>query len=92
MPLPTNINQAEFKDLEFRTIFVRGHFDHGHEVYIGPRSNVLDDSGGGLISTSSNIGFHVITPFQVEGSDKRILGKWPMSSLHKCKQTAVIFF
>lgn len=52
---------------------VRGTFDYSKELMIGPRSLVhtadkSDKSRGVFSSSSSQHGFHVITPFKLEGT------------------------
>ena len=69
--LPTNPEQV--KDLEFRKVHVRGQFEVGSEIYVGPRSIVLEDESGGLFGRTDTTGFHVITPFKLENSEDRIL-------------------
>jgi hypothetical protein len=43
-------------------------------MLLGPRSLKVDDTGGGgLFGNPDTIGWHVITPFQVENSDESIM-------------------
>jgi len=75
-PVPLPFDQEELLSLEFGRVHVRGKFEHDKVVYIGPRSLLKDGSasgGGSLFGNSDGIGFHVITPFQLENSDKKIL-------------------
>ena len=72
-PIELPINPAEVKDLEFSKVQVRGQFEVGTEVYVGPRSIVLEDESGGLFGRTDTIGFHVITPFKLENSEDKIL-------------------
>lgn len=55
----------ELKNLEYRPVKVRGHFDHSKELYIMPRTMVDPvreaRDAGRLSSTES--GAHVVTPF-----------------------------
>lgn len=59
--LPKDLRDLD--EMEYRTVRVRGVFDHDEEVYIGPRS---DKDGG-------RIGFHVVTPLKLEDHDYSIL-------------------
>lgn len=53
--------------MEYRSIRVRGRFLHDKELYLGPRQLANSGGGPGLISgTHSKIGYHVVTPFQLE--------------------------
>lgn len=59
--------------MEYQSVRVRGRFLHDREVTMGPRSLIAknsDEHKGGLITRQdSSIGFLVITPFQVEGTE-----------------------
>lgn len=56
----------ELKELEYRPVKVRGHFDHSKELYILPRSLVEPErearAAMRLVSHPEN-GANVITPF-----------------------------
>ena len=54
--------------MEFRRVTVTGDFDHSGEMYLGPRSCLVDGKstyGSKLISSASNgsAGYYVVTPF-----------------------------
>jgi len=56
----------ELKELEYRPVKVRGHFDHSKELYILPRS--LVDPGreareAGRLTSHPENGANVVTPF-----------------------------
>lgn len=58
--------------MEFQPVYARGRFLHEKELYMGPRSLLVRGDSmdeGGLISQygSTNQGYLVITPFQLEG-------------------------
>jgi len=75
-PVPLPFDQEDVLNLEFAKVYVRGNFEHDKVVYIGPRSLLKDGNasgGGSLFGNSDGIGFHVITPFKLENSDKKIL-------------------
>lgn len=59
--------------MEYRNIRVRGHFLHERELILGPRSlidkNSSEQKGGLITRQDSSIGFLVVTPFQVEGTE-----------------------
>lgn len=64
----------DIEGFEYRKVNVRGQFDYSNEVLLGPRSLIqYEDRSGemsrGLFSpgSSSNNGYHVITPFKLEG-------------------------
>ena len=61
--------------MEYRQVFVKGRFDHTKEMYLGPKSRVAANElqDGGLIGSSGNVGFFVITPLEISGSGQRIL-------------------
>jgi len=62
---------------EFTPVTVRGKFDHSHEIFLGPRhkqsSLKANSQGGGLVSSGSGTGYQIVTAFQLEDSDQRIL-------------------
>lgn len=76
-PLPDNLE--DLNKMEYRNITVRGHFVYDKEVLMGPRTlnspnNEKSGGGGGVFSSkSSTSGFHVITPFKLEGREETIL-------------------
>jgi len=63
---------------EYTKYKVRGSFDNTQEIFIGPRS-LLSDEGGtrgfGLISSGEKVGYHVITPFQVENGPRILINR-----------------
>nr|XP_006817723.1 PREDICTED: surfeit locus protein 1-like isoform X2 [Saccoglossus kowalevskii] len=67
--LPTD--PVELQKLEYRRVKIRGTFDHSREIYVTPRSlyspelSRKNESKGGMMSSSSNIGANVITPFYI---------------------------
>uniref|UniRef100_A0A8C3Q1J3 SURF1-like protein n=1 Tax=Chrysolophus pictus TaxID=9089 RepID=A0A8C3Q1J3_CHRPC len=65
-PIPLTLDPMELKELEYRPVKVRGHFDHSKELYILPRSLVDPErearEAGKLTSHAEN-GANVITPF-----------------------------
>lgn len=71
--LPTNPDDAHA--MEYRRVFVKGRFDHSKEMYLGPKSRVAanENQDGGLIGSSGNVGFFVITPLELSDSGQRIL-------------------
>eukprot|EP00088_Acartia_fossae_P023868 TRINITY_DN2484_c0_g1_i8.p1 TRINITY_DN2484_c0_g1~~TRINITY_DN2484_c0_g1_i8.p1 ORF type:complete len:289 (+),score=24.53 TRINITY_DN2484_c0_g1_i8:41-907(+) len=71
-------NLASVSEEEYTKYKVRGHFDHTQEIFIGPRSLLSDDGGTrgfGLISTGEKVGYHVITPFQVENGPRILINR-----------------
>lgn len=74
MNLPDNLE--DLNNMEYQTVKLRGHFLHNKELYLGPRSlkTVNDDKGGGGVFTGqSSSGYHVITPFKLDGREETIL-------------------
>jgi len=71
--LPTD--PADAHEMEYRRVFVKGRFDHSKEMYLGPKSRVAanENQDGGLIGSSGNVGFFVITPLEISGSGQKIL-------------------
>ena len=63
--------------MEYQRVAMRGKFDHGQEILIGPKSfidNRGGATGGGIISAKGGrVGYHVVTPLVLADSGKRIL-------------------
>jgi len=55
--------------LEYRRVRVKGTFDHTKEMYIGPKSCIVD----GKFPDQGEMGYLVITPFQLSDRNLRIL-------------------
>ena len=49
------------KSMVYRPVKIRGEFDHSNEIYLGPRP--INKQQQGL--ASNEVGFHVITPFNL---------------------------
>lgn len=63
-----NYRLSEIAEMEFRRVTVTGEFDHSGEMYLGPRSLLVDGEStysGKLVSSAANgsSGYYVITPF-----------------------------
>eukprot|EP00070_Physeter_catodon_P020800 XP_023981867.1 surfeit locus protein 1 [Physeter catodon] len=59
-PIPLPADPMELKNLEYRPVKVRGHFDHSKELHVMPRTAV----GGARFSAAAASGAHVVTPFR----------------------------
>lgn len=75
--LPEDISELE--KMEYHPVTVTGTFDHSQEQYLGPRSPIV---GGGVGNSSGLMshdrkgvmgGYCVVTPFNVEGKNLKIL-------------------
>ncbi|CAL1278704.1 unnamed protein product [Larinioides sclopetarius] len=78
-------------EMEYQRVHVRGKFDHTKELYIGPRQQITnkDEGGGGIISSRSQTGYLVITPFHVADKNITILvnrGWIPKNKLDPAKR------
>ncbi|XP_003473186.1 surfeit locus protein 1 isoform X1 [Cavia porcellus] len=65
-PIPLPADPMELKNLEYRPVTVRGHFDHSKELYMMPRTMVdpvREAREAGRISSSTESGAFVVTPF-----------------------------
>ncbi|XP_025715307.2 surfeit locus protein 1 [Callorhinus ursinus] len=65
-PIPLPADPVELKNLEYRPVKVRGHFDHSKELYMMPRTMVdpaREAQEAGRLSSSPESGAYVITPF-----------------------------
>lgn len=63
-------SEDELLNLEYRRVKVVGEFDHSRELYLGPRSCLINggsNNGSGLFSSSGSTksGYYVITPFKL---------------------------
>ncbi|XP_026907550.1 surfeit locus protein 1 isoform X1 [Acinonyx jubatus] len=66
-PIPLPADPMELKNLEYRPVKVRGHFDHSKELYMMPRTMVdpaREAREAGRLSSSPESGAYVITPFR----------------------------
>uniref|UniRef100_A0A147BHD8 SURF1-like protein n=1 Tax=Ixodes ricinus TaxID=34613 RepID=A0A147BHD8_IXORI len=68
---------SELSSMEYQRVRVVGTFDHAREVYVSPRSLIQPGDGekqsGGLLSSASQTGALVITPFKLADRDVSIL-------------------
>jgi len=80
--LPTDFPFSDLESLEsmeYRKVKLRGKFDYGKEALMGPRSlfNYATEHAtqGGLMSSNqgSPPGYHIVTPFHLEGQNLTIL-------------------
>ncbi|XP_055529775.1 SURF1-like protein [Wyeomyia smithii] len=75
VPLPDNL--SELDEMEYQKVVVRGEFLHDQELHLGPRALIQggdSKTAGGLFTQKEgSIGYWVITPFQLEGRDDKIL-------------------
>ncbi|XP_047380670.1 surfeit locus protein 1 isoform X1 [Sciurus carolinensis] len=65
-PVPLPADPMELKNMEYRPVKVRGHFDHSRELYMMPRTMVdpaREAREAGRISSSTESGAYVVTPF-----------------------------
>ncbi|KYO23348.1 surfeit locus protein 1 [Alligator mississippiensis] len=65
-PVPLPSDPAELKELEYRSVKVRGYFDHSKELYVMPRSRVdpkREAREAGRLTSSPDNGANIITPF-----------------------------
>ncbi|XP_007521575.1 surfeit locus protein 1 isoform X1 [Erinaceus europaeus] len=65
-PIPLSADPMELRNLEYRPVRVRGHFDHSKELYMMPRTMVdpaREAQEAGRLSSSAESGAYVITPF-----------------------------
>jgi surfeit locus 1 family protein len=74
--LPEDLN--ELKNMEYRPIHVRGFFLHEKELYLGPRTLIVQGDAATkseLMSTTTrkNQGYLVITPFKLADREETIL-------------------
>ncbi|XP_077335251.1 surfeit locus protein 1-like [Lithobates pipiens] len=65
-PIPLTTDPAELEKLEYRPVKVKGYFDHSKELYMQPRT-LMDPAKeareAGQITSNTESGAHVITPF-----------------------------
>lgn len=65
-PSPALYSPMELKNLEYRPVKVKGHFDHSKELYMMPRTMVdpaREAREAGQLSSAAEIGAYVVTPF-----------------------------
>lgn len=65
-PIPLPADPLELRNLEYRPVKVRGHFDHSKELYLMPRTMVdpaREARDAGRLSSTAESGAHVVTPF-----------------------------
>ncbi|XP_004482461.1 surfeit locus protein 1 [Dasypus novemcinctus] len=62
-PIPLPADSMELKDLEYRPVKVRGHFDHSKELYMMPRTMVDPAREASQVSSLAKSGAYVVTPF-----------------------------
>lgn len=75
-PVPFPDDLDELKELEYKRVVVKGHFDHSKELYVRPRSFISPDpdkGGSGLFSAGGTSGAHIVTPFHLSDKNMTIL-------------------
>lgn len=79
--VPVNLPEdlSNIQEWDYRPVRVKGTFDHSREVFLGPRSLLLNGAAvsqnTGLLSTqdANKTGYLVITPFKLSDRDVSIL-------------------
>jgi len=73
-PIPFPSDLDDLKLLEYRPLTVTGEFLHDRELIMEPRPLLKKDDGpGGLVSSKSQSGAQVITPFKVKDRELIIM-------------------
>jgi len=91
-PLEFPSSLSEISEEEYTKYKLKGQFQNSQEVLIGPRS-LLSEEGGtrgfGLISSGEKVGYHVVTPFQVENGPRILINRgWvPRTHIDKSSRT-----
>ncbi|XP_060245712.1 surfeit locus protein 1 isoform X2 [Meriones unguiculatus] len=73
-PIPLPADPMELKNLEYRPVKVRGHFDHAKELYMMPRTMVdpvREARDAGRMSSTES-GAYVVTPFHCSDLGKKV--------------------
>lgn len=75
--LSLDLGEGNIDDLEYRRVKARGRYDAdpGHQIFLKPRQLVVNEEAvlRGRTAHQSGLGVNVITPFQIEGTETRIL-------------------
>jgi len=66
-PVEMTTNMERIEALNYSRVKMLGEFDHSKELYLGPRTFNQSTYG------SAEGGYHVITPFTLQGSGERVL-------------------
>ncbi|KAK9891403.1 hypothetical protein WA026_014641 [Henosepilachna vigintioctopunctata] len=70
-------NLDNLDELDYKPVYARGKFLHDQELYMGPRTLLVNgdaEGEGSLFSQKgSNQGYLIITPFKLDNQDKIIL-------------------
>ena len=78
-PLPWNENNLV--DWEYRTVEVRGVFDHSKEMYIGPRSSGLTvEADAKTYGETSQAGYLVVTPLMLPDGNSILVNRGMLTS------------
>lgn len=78
------------KQMEYKPVFVEGHFDHTKEIFLGPRTrnNKTQRNTPGLIAHGqSEVGYHIVTPFILDNGDRILINRGWVSSKNKDQNT-----
>lgn len=68
----------DLSELEYMRFKAEGKFINSEEIFIGPRTLINAQGGSsslGVISSGEKVGFHVITPFQVQDGPKILVNR-----------------
>lgn len=77
-PCDLPLDLEELPQLEYCPVRVQGQFDHSRELYIGPRTLIVDGDAASQSSLSTHksgvqAGYLVVTPFHLSDRDMTIL-------------------
>jgi len=78
------------KQMEYKPVFVEGHFDHTKEILLGPRTrnDKTQRHKPGLIAHGqSEVGYHIVTPFILDNGDRILINRGWVISKNKDQKT-----
>jgi len=76
--------------MEYKPVYVEGVFDHSKEIFLGPRTRndkTNRDPTGLIAHGKAEVGYHIVTPFVLDNSERILINRGWVDSKTKDQRT-----